>query len=291
MKKSIKDKLLLYIPLTFILITSFVAFKNAQINAYDSKPKNLSGSSIRAWPWEDIPHILEYSDAVITAEMKEQTISCGFKAGIFAVGETLWGKCPYDEIIIYNSFEFDHMKAGGEYLLFLDAMNLYAYPENSYSLTAKESCYTYKRKHLEGTSQLADTWLTKENNTLDKMRVFLSKIPSNYELYDKLPDSFATIKEMYDASANVAKVKVTDIYNENESVDIIRIKDSINYKGESLDENIGYLWPAYEKMQKSRTYYVFLDKDNLPVAREGSIIGMDDENWQECVDFLSDKAQ
>ncbi|MBQ6835721.1 MAG: hypothetical protein IJO47_01560, partial [Clostridia bacterium] len=196
---------------------------------------------------------------------------------------------PYSELILFENLYGGHIKEGEEYLLFLRALNVYAYPENSYNIVGN-GAYIIEDNTLYGTSKEADNWISDQNNTLDKMKDYLSKIPVAYTSNDNsIADSYDEVSAMYEVSDSVAKVKITSVFEENAIVDVIGIEIIENYKGSALSEEVKYLWPSEKNMAVEEEYFVFVDADGLPVAREGAIIGANDSNFNEAKEFLANK--
>lgn len=254
-----------------------------------NKPDEMDGTGLRAVKYESIDQIMDSTKTVVLAELTEIAPSDIVEYRMtYKIKETLYGTCPFEEIITYEGHEEkEQMTVGQDYLIFASPYDVYAYPDNAYAMRLHDTFYAVKNDRLIGPSKLGDSLLRSEYDTLSEMREYLKTIPSPYSEDDILANSFATVKEMYDASDIVAKVKIAYRKSENERVDFIKISEAHSIKGEALSKDIGYLWPAYEKIEEGREYYVFLDKDFLPISREGAVIGEDEKEWADCAELSS----
>ena len=261
-------------------------------NVLESRPDDLaSPMAMRAWEWQDIDHIMEYTTAVIRGKVhnikKDTYDNHGYMMDI-DIDEVLWGKCPYEQIIFFDDMVAEHIEDNGEYLIFMYALDSFAFPENSYVSTAEESFYTYRNGMLYGTSKKADGWLFENNDTLDEMREYLVKYPTPYSANtNTVANSYDEVSTMYEASDSVAKVKIMSVFEENDNVELINIDVIDNYKGEAISREYTYIWP--KGLETGEEYFVFVDADGLPVAREGAIIGANDSNFNEAKEFLANK--
>lgn len=282
-KKSIIILALLFI---FLIAASVPA---REFDKWHRKPSEVNPNGISIYIPETIGEVvyMHQPDCAIVGTItkfgywQDTTV----KELTMKVKDVLLGKCAYEEIIIYYSGD---VKVGKEYFMVLNAMDSFAYPKNSYNLPNHDACYEVIDGKLDGLSKMGDSYLSEQNNTLEKMKEHLERLPISYMPSDNsVLDRYDSVQAMYEASDSVAKVKITSVIPENDNVDIINLDVLESYKGKAIDKDCPYIWS--KGMEKGKEYFVFTDSDGLLVAREGAIIGESDDNFSEAEKFLTDK--
>ena len=199
-----------------------------------------------------------------------------------AVDEVIAGKCGFDKISVRYIRE---LQEGEQYLMFLDKWQSFA-PSNEYVFSSYDACYKTEDGALEGITRRGDLWLSENNDTMEKMRDFLERIWLFCQEESSAKNEFDTVEEMYMAAVTVMKVKVTSLQKESETTDLVKTEVIKLYKGMSPDEGVGYRWPSAENLKEGGEYYVFLDRDGLPL-NENAVTGKKKKKWREIHEFLN----
>lgn len=288
-----KKRLLPFVVCTVCLTAVLMGIKiTADYRFYAKRPRHLDTNQSCVWEWVNIPQMLEYADVVAVVTMAEKTEEPPSRTGIFEVEEVLWGECPYKEIVLADESVKPYVETGGRYIFILNERPSHYHGENAYSIAVNEGVYTYRHGRIKGLSKENDRFINKDNNTMRKMRKYLASVPTEFDSDGgQLCCVFLSARDIFKESSNVLKVRITHVEKENELTYVAFIQNCAVYKGQRLDETVGYRWPSYEKIKKGEEYYVFLDEENRLISKYTSIVSKDEKMWQECTDFLAGKEK